>query len=263
MTELVLLSLAIAVVGALLARRGLLTCTIHEYERGLLFRRGRFAEVLGPGRYTFVRAWNTVERIDIRPRYAVIPGQEVLSRDGVALRLSIAALYRIVDARQAIMETQSYAGAVHLQLQLAVRSRVASVPIEELLEKRAELSAGIMEDCAPALRAIGLELQEASLRDLTFPGELKKIFTQVVRARQEGLAALEKARGETAALRSLANAAHMLERNPNLLQLRLLQVLGQQPGNTVVLGMQGGATPFPVRNQGGEVLPPPDEIDAS
>ena len=110
----------------------------------------------------------------------------------------------------------------------------------------------------PRLEAVGVELQDASLRDLTFPGDLKKIFSQVVKARQEGLAALEKARGETAALRNLANAAALIERNPSLMQLRALQVLGQQPGNTLVLGMQQGAPLVPLRSQGtgSSELPP-------
>jgi hypothetical protein len=83
-----------------------------------------------------------------------------------------------------------------------------------------------------------------------FPGELKKIFTQVVRARQEGLAALEKARGETAALRNLANAAQLVDRNPSLMQLRLLQVIGQQSGNTVVLGVPSSSGPIPINKAG-------------
>ena len=62
-------------------------------------------------------------------------------------------------------------------------------------------------------------------------------------------AALEKARGETAALRNLANAASLIERNPSLLQLRALQVLGQQPGNTLVLGVQQGAPVIPLRER--------------
>ncbi len=108
--------------------------------------------------------------------------------------------------------------------------------------------------------ALGVDLQDSSMRDLTFPGELKKIFTEVVKARQEGLAALEKARGETAALRNLANAAQMVERNPALIQLRLLQVLARQPGNTVAVGMHPGGTPIPVRGASAAPdLSPPDE----
>jgi len=102
---------------------------------------------------------------------------------------------------------------------------------------------------APPLAAIGIELQDASLRDLTFPGELKKIFAQVVKARQEGRAALEKARGETAALRSLANAASLIDRNPSLMQLRALQVLAQQPGNTLVLGVQQNTALVPLKER--------------
>lgn len=87
----------------------------------------------------------------------------------------------------------------------------------------------------------GLRLITVSVKDIMFPGKLKEIFAQVVTARKEGLAALEKARGETAALRSLANAARMLEGNPNLLQLRLLQAVGESSGSTLVLGLPPAA----------------------
>ncbi len=75
------------------------------------------------------------------------------------------------------------------------------------------------------------------------PGEMKKVFTQVVKAQKEGQAALERARGETAALRSLANAARMMDDNPNLLQLRALQGLEVSSGNTLMLGLPNGAVP--------------------
>ena len=74
------------------------------------------------------------------------------------------------------------------------------------------------------------------------PSELKRAFAGIVAARREGEAALERARGETAALRSLANAGRMIEDNPGLLQLRILQQLGGSSGNTIMLGMPGAAT---------------------
>jgi uncharacterized membrane protein YqiK len=148
---------------------------------------------------------------------------------------------------------------VYAELQLALRAAIGALPVEELLARRADISSTLKAAAAERLQGLGLELQDAALRDITFPGELKKIFTQVVKARQEGLATLEKARGETAALRNLANAAQMVQRSPSLMQLRLLQVLGQQGGNTVVLGLPN-ATPVPVRQGGQESLPPP-EID--
>jgi len=82
-------------------------------------------------------------------------------------------------------------------------------------------------------------------------GKLKKSFAQVVKARKEGEAALERARGETAALRSLANAARMVQDNPQLMQLRVLQVMGESAGNTLVVGMPPASLVLPSRNEGG------------
>ena len=192
----------------------------------------------------------------------IVPGQEVLSADGVAIKTSIAATVQIKDAERAVMGSDNYHAAIHTELQLALRAIASNLPIEELLQKRSEIPAELKKLAAPPLAAIGIELQEASIRDLTFPGELKQIFAQVVKARQEGLAALEKARGETAALRNLANAASLIERNPSLMQLRALQVLSQQAGNTLVLGLQQGAPVIPLR-EGTSELPAQDVPPAS
>jgi hypothetical protein len=86
-----------------------------------------------------------------------------------------------------------------------------------------------------------------SVKDIMFPGKLKETFAQVVAARKEGQASLEKARGETAALRNLANAAKMIESNPSLMQLRALQTLGGSTGNTLILGLPPQAAPIPVK----------------
>lgn len=121
---------------------------------------------------------------------------------------------------------------------------VASEPIASLLESRAQIRDRLMELAGKKVQVLGVELIQADVKDLTLPGELKKLFTQVTKARQEGLAALERARGETAALRNLANAARLVSDTPALLQLRLLQVVGEQPSNTVVVGFPAGATPL-------------------
>jgi regulator of protease activity HflC (stomatin/prohibitin superfamily) len=219
--------------------------TILEYERALKFVKGRFVNLAEPGLYWYSRRTTTFRVVDTRSTHVIVPGQEVLSSDGVAIKASVLAVYRVIDPKVAILGIDNFAGAVHTQLQVALRAVVGGTPAEELLQKRGDLPAQLLSIAGPPLAQLGLELESASLRDLTLPGDLKKIFSQVVRARQEGLAALEKARGETAALRSLANAAQMVQRNPQLMQLRLLQVLEQQPGHTVVLGVPGGVIPVP------------------
>ena len=238
--------------------------TIFEYERGVRFRRGRFNRVLDPGVYWYWPALTRIQKIDVRPTRLAVAGQEVLSADGVAVKASLAATYRVADAQRAVLATDDYRTAVYTELQLALRAIVSDTKVEDLLQQRAEMSARLTAIPAASLAAIGIELQEAAVRDLTLPGELKKIFSQVVKARQEGLAALERARGETAALRNLGNAAQMIERSPALVQLRLLQVVAQQPGNTLVLGVQQPGPPIPIRDRPASEAPPqphPPEIE--
>ncbi|HXI72470.1 MAG TPA: SPFH domain-containing protein [Verrucomicrobiae bacterium] len=93
---------------------------------------------------------------------------------------------------------------------------------------------------------IGVNVLAVEVRDVMFPTELKRAFAEVQRAKQEGQAALERARGESAALRNLANAARVLEGNPALMNLRLMQSLtsAQNAGNTLVVGMPGGFVPL-------------------
>jgi regulator of protease activity HflC (stomatin/prohibitin superfamily) len=246
-----ILAVAVVVIVARTSR-----VTVFDYERGLRFRRGRLDRILEPGAYWYVPAVTRIQKVDIRPTRVAVAGQEVLSADGVAVKASLAATYKIADPQRAIMGTDDFRTAVYTELQLALRAIISEHKVEDLLQQRAEFSTRLKTLPAVNLTAIGLELQDAALRDLTLPGELKKIFSQVVKARQEGLAALERARGETAALRNLANAAQMIERNPSLVQLRLLQAVSQQPGNTLVLGVQQQGTPIPVGERPNVERPP-------
>jgi regulator of protease activity HflC (stomatin/prohibitin superfamily) len=260
--EIFWLGLLLVVLGALGYARFVATVTVYEYERGLRFHRGRFDRVLGPGLYRYLPRSTRIQKIDVRPTQVAVPGQEVLSADGVAVKASVAATYQLVEPERAVLDTSNYQTAIYSELQLVLRGAIGQLPVEEVLARRDDVSARLKTEAAARLRPLGIELHDAALRDITFPGELKKIFTQVVKARQEGLAALEKARGETAALRSLANAAQMVQRSPALLQVRLLQVLGQQGGNTVVLGVPN-ATTIPVRDGGPEQLPPAESSDGA
>jgi regulator of protease activity HflC (stomatin/prohibitin superfamily) len=174
-----------------------------------------------------------------------VAGQEVPSADGVAVRASLLATYRIVDAHKAMLGSSSYSTALHGYLQLALRMVVASHSTEELMTDRGALDAELLAASREFVSAIGIELESVAIRDLGLSADLKRAFADVIKARQEGLAALERARGETAALRNLANAAQSLERNPALYQLRLLHAVGQQSGARIVLNVPSvdGAAP--------------------
>lgn len=220
------------------------TVRVWEYEKGLRYERGRFVRVLDPGQYWVFNYITHITRVDMRPQYVTITGQEVLSGDSIALKVSVAIRYQVVDPYAVINKVQDYSQSVHLIAQLALREIIGSKPIDELLENRRSFDTMLMEQCKTEIEELGLTLLSVNIRDIMFPGELKNVFAQVVKARKEGLAALERARGETAALRNLANAAKLMENNPALMQLRIIQSLGGSSGNTIVMGLpQDAALP--------------------
>lgn len=231
--------------------------TVYEFERGLRYSRGRFDGVVEPGQYWIYRPWTQIRRLDVRPSFVSVPGQDVLSADGVTLRVSLAAEYQIVDPNLAVNSVEDYRDALYLTVQLAVRDLVGTTEVDQLLASRAEIGRALLELTAPEVEKFGVMLSSVELKDIMFPGDLKRMMAQVVHARKEGQAALEKARGETAALRNLANAARLMEANPALMQVRLLQQLAGSSGNTVVLGLPASTTPLPLRASGEE--PPPIE----
>src|SRR5947208_8230625 len=127
--------------------------------------------------------------------------------------------------------------------------------MDALLDNLAAISPKLMELTSKKASEFGLTLISADVKDIMLAGEMKKAFSQVVKAQKDGQAALEKARGETAALRSLANAARMMDDNPNLLQLRALQAFADSGGNTLVLGLPNGSIPVVKRVEKASVSP--------
>ncbi|MEB3211641.1 MAG: slipin family protein [Leptolyngbyaceae bacterium] len=212
--------------------------TIFEYERGLKYVKGRFKQVLPPGQYWVWPFGSTfIRKVDIRPQYVSVPGQAVLTADGVGLKISLTAVYEISDPVVSINQVSDYHQALYMMLQDSLRETVGAIAIDDLMGTRTQLNQQLLDSSASRVASIGLRLISVSIKDLMLPGDLKKLYAQVVQARQEGLAQLERARGETAALRNLANAARLANDNPNLLKLRLVQALEHSSGNTFFMGM--------------------------
>ena len=136
-------------------RRGpFLKVVIFEFQRGMLYREGRFIRVLEPGRY-LLRARDTLVRpVDIRPAFVTIPGQEVLSSDGVTLKVSIVAQYEVADLDVAFNKTQDAMSALYLTLQMALRDIVGGAKIDELLGNRSRFAEGLLETATEPI-AIG------------------------------------------------------------------------------------------------------------
>jgi regulator of protease activity HflC (stomatin/prohibitin superfamily) len=220
--------------------------TVYEFERGLRYRRGRFVGTLPPGSHWVARRSGAITRVDVRPQIVNVPGQELLTADGIGVKVSLVSRMEVADPAKAVNSVQNYTANLYTLLQVALRQVVSSGSLDDLLAGRANVGPQVLAAVAEPAVEFGLKVLSVDIRDIMLPGDLKRIFAQELAARKEGLAALEKARGETAALRNLANAARLVEETPALLQLRILQHLGASSGNTVVLG-ETSILPIPSR----------------
>ena len=215
--------------------------TVPEDRLAVLAIDGRLTSVLPTGRHTVWPRRQTVLQMPALEQVFHIPGQEMLTADGAGVRATAVASVRITEPLTLMrLHANTWQEKLYLEVQLAVRSLVAGLTLDELLDQRAGLDRSLTPTLQGWAEGLGLEVIRVVVRDLVVPGALKHAVANVVTARLEGQAALERARGETAALRSLANAARMVESNPALLQLRLIQQMEGTNGNTYVLG---GAAP--------------------
>ena len=219
---------------------------VPEGYAGLLYHKGKFVGVLGAGRHIRWGRYFSLGAQDLRKGALVVAGQEVLTADNVGLKISLLVNYQVADPAKAAHESQNWQSDLYNGAQLALRAVVSGVAVEALLNQRLELGAQLLARVQQDSAKIGINLLAVEVKDVMFPAELKRAFAEVLKAKQEGQAALERARGESASLRNLANAARVLEGNPALMNLRLRQSLSaaQSAGNTLVLGMPGGFVPL-------------------
>ena len=232
----VVVCLALIVVLCIVTLRLVERVVVYDYQRAVLYRRGRRVRTLEAGVYWFVRDVTSVKVLDARSQLVVVAGQEILTADSVPLRVSVTLRYRIMRPEQAVDAAVSVTEMLHAETQLVLRDMVAAMPVEDIVPQRQRFAEGLRVALTPRTATLGLQLEGVGVRDVTFPAPLKQLFAQVVEARQAAQAALEKARGETAVLRHLANTARLVESNPALLALRTLDAAAQGRG-TIVLGV--------------------------
>jgi regulator of protease activity HflC (stomatin/prohibitin superfamily) len=216
-----------------------------------LYRNGRFERELPPGRYTFFdpRGRTHIGQIWKAPMPVALGELTVVSKDQFAFRIILSPMVEVVDARvfgesqPPGQNTQYYTNHVALPALAgaAALEAAASNNLRELIADPALLSGAVQQKLETAVP--GARIDRVLLTSITLPPETRKMFTEVERSKLDAEASLERARGEQASLRALANAARLLKDNPALANLRFLQTLEQAPGaKTIVLG--GAAVPL-------------------
>ncbi len=230
--------IVLAVVGGLLAFRWLNAAngpfmTVFEWEHGVAYRNGRFEALLPPGRYfTWPRWQRSIFKLRRGEQVLTMGPFDVTSSDKLVYRMSATFIYRFADPRQAL--ENSYVERINVAVATALVRLASERTLEALMTDRAALDSELRDLIGSPIA--GCELVSATIGGVVLPPEVRRLFSEVERARLEGAAALERARGEQASLRSLANTARMLKGNPELMNLRVLQALSSRGAGTLVLG---------------------------
>jgi regulator of protease activity HflC (stomatin/prohibitin superfamily) len=154
-----------------------------------------------------------------------VAGQDILTRDKVALRLNLAATWRFTDVLQAYTQLQKPAEHLYRELQFGLRAAVGTRTLDELLENKGVIDEVVSAHVRQKMQGHGLALESVGVKDIVLPGEMKTILAQVVEAQKAAEANVIRRREETAATRSLLNTAKVMEGNPVALRMKELETL--------------------------------------
>lgn len=231
-----LLPLIVIGVGFMLWRK-LSAVTVYEYQKGLFYKNGKLDRIVDAGTYRFFASNNKIDVVDIRKRELLISGQEILTKDNIGVRVSAVGSIQVFDPGKAMQRSENYLRDVYTIGQLALRDAVGSVTLNALLENKMQCDARVQQKVALAAAELGAVVSGLAVRDIMLPANLKKAYSGVLEAQKEAQRNLEKARGEQAVLRSLANSAKMYEEMPALLQARVIQALATG-NNSIVFGAE-------------------------
>jgi regulator of protease activity HflC (stomatin/prohibitin superfamily) len=200
---------------------------VENHEAGLLYVEGRFVERLAPGRHAFWTVGRKVEvkRLDLRPQAVEVTAQEMLTRDRIALRVTLTAFRRIVDPERVVAAVPDVDAWLYCLVQFAIREAVAGRSLDEVLSAKAALDAELRDYVRARIADSGVEVTELGVKDVILPGEIRELVNKVVEAERVAKANLIRRQEETAATRSLLNTAKLMEENPLLLRLKELESL--------------------------------------
>lgn len=215
------------------------TVEVWEYERGLLYEKGRFIQLLEPGQYRLWRwQYRHIEMVSLRQASQTLSGQEVLTTDKVPVRVTVIAQYTVTNAAKAIHTVEDYVERLYQDVQLALRDIISGRSVDEVLSDRAALSSELYAATAPLTESYGLTLHRVGVKDVVLPGAVQRVFLKEVEADRAGRASLVAARHETAAARAKANTAKIMHDNPAIMRLQELETLvemASKPGNLLVV----------------------------
>jgi regulator of protease activity HflC (stomatin/prohibitin superfamily) len=211
----------------------------QEYQRGVVFRLGRYRGLRGPGLYWIIPLG--VERavtIDIRTRTVSAEQQETITRDSVTVKLNAVLWYRITDAAKSVIAVADVAAAVYQLALTSLRNSIGQHDLDEVLQERDKINDLLRQNIAESAAAWGVEVERFEMKDVELPEAMQEVMAMQAQAIREKRARIIKAEAELEASRKLAEAAQQIANNPVAVELRRMQMVtevGAENNSTTVL----------------------------
>ena len=211
---------------------------IQEYERGVIYTLGRYTSNRGPGVQIIIPGLQRVLLVDMRIRTEDIPSQDVISKDNVSVKVNAVVYYRVVDPGMAVNKVEDFIMATSQLAQTTLRSVLGKHEMDEMLSKRDQLNADVQEILDQQTEGWGIKVTNVEIKNVDIDPTMVRAIAKQAEAERERRAKIINAEGELQAAVQLDEAAEILARRPETMQLRYLGTMAEftnSKGNTIVL----------------------------
>ncbi|HUF90636.1 MAG TPA: slipin family protein [Gemmatimonadota bacterium] len=198
---------------------------LKEYERGVIFRLGRLVASKGPGLILLIPIIDKMQKVDLRIIAFDVPPQDVITKDNVSVKVNAVVYFRVFDPNKAIVEVEDYLYATSQLAQTTLRSVIGEAELDELLAERDRLNDRIQAILDEATDTWGIKVARVEVKHVDLPQEMQRAMARQAEAERERRAKIIVAEGEFQASERIAEAAAIIGRHPEALQLRYLQTL--------------------------------------
>jgi len=198
---------------------------LREYERGVIFRLGRLIATKGPGLILLIPLVDRMVKVSLRTIVLDVPPQDVITKDNVSLKVNAVLYFRVVQAEKAIVEVEDYLGATSQLSQTTLRSILGQSQLDELLSERDQINRELQKIIDRQTEPWGIKVSNVEVKHVDLPIEMQRAMAKQAEAERERRAKVIHAEGEFQASQKLADAAEIMNKQPQALQLRYLQTL--------------------------------------
>ncbi len=213
---------------------------VKEFERGVKFTLGKYSGRMDPGLrmvFPLIQSW---DRVDMRIKAVDVPDQDCITKDNVSVRVNAVLYFKVAESKKAILEVENYFYATSQLSQTTMRDVVGEVTLDDLLNKRDQLSKRIQQLVDKATDPWGIKVDSVDLKHIELPNDMKRTMAKEAESEREKRAVIIKAEGEVIAAKNMQKAAETLSKSSGALHLRTLQSINDMSSdqsNTVVFAI--------------------------